>query len=109
MSQSKLNRRTFLRRSVAASAVLPLGAIPISLIAQDNQVSEDDPAAAALGYKHDASTVDTAKYPQKQDGQHCANCKLYTGADGDEWGGCGIFPGKQVNAEGWCAAWVTSG
>ena len=25
---------------------------------------------------------------------------------GDAWAPCAIFPGKQVAAKGWCAAWV---
>jgi hypothetical protein len=26
--------------------------------------------------------------------------------DSGEWRGCTAFPGKLVNAKGWCSAWV---
>lgn len=105
----KLARRTFLRNTVAAGAAIPLAGIPIVTLAQDAKVSEDDPAAAALGYKHDASTVDPAKFPQRTDDQLCSTCRLYAASDEEGWGACGIFPGKKVNANGWCTAWVAAG
>jgi hypothetical protein len=64
--------------------------------------TEDDPAAMALGYKHDATQIDAGKYANYAAGQVCANCFLYAGAPGSEWGACSIFGGKQVNAKGWC-------
>ena len=69
------------------------------------RVSLDDPQAKALGYVHDATTVDAAAQPRYQPGQICKNCALYTGGD-EPWGGCSIFPGKAVNANGWCSAYV---
>jgi hypothetical protein len=104
MANNKVARRTFLRNSLAATVAVPFAGIPVTLIAQE-KLSEDDPQAMALGYKHDASTVDAAKFPQRADGQVCKTCQLYQGGDA-EWGGCGIFPGKQVNGNGWCSAWV---
>ena len=38
--------------------------------------------------------------------QNCANCALIAGNDGDEWRPCQIFPGKLVNAKGWCSVWA---
>jgi hypothetical protein len=108
MKNRKVARRTFLRTTVAAGAAVPLAGIPIVTLAQA-KVAEDDPAAAALGYKHDAGSVDAAKFPQKTDDQNCANCRLYSAAGEEGWGNCGIFPGKLVNAKGWCSAWVTAG
>ena len=35
-------------------------------------------------------------------GQACKNCALYSDTDDAQWGGCSIFPGKLVNADGWC-------
>ena len=72
------------------------------------RLSEDDPAASALGYRHDASQVDTAAYPRKTAEMACSNCALWQGGDAD-WGGCSIFPGKQVAAAGWCNAWAPKG
>lgn len=109
MNKRKVARRTFLRSTIAAGAAVPLAGIPIVTLAQNAKVEESDPAAAALGYKHDASTVDAAKFPQRTDDQNCSNCRLYSAADEEGWGNCGIFPGKLVNAKGWCSAWVAAG
>ena len=69
------------------------------------KVSLDDPQAKALAYVHDASAVDAAAQPRFKPGQACKNCALYTGGD-KPWGGCGIFAGRAVNAEGWCTAYA---
>ena len=106
MNEIKTSRRQFLAISatmVAAAAVAPRiahaqGALP--------QIDEADPTAAALGYKHDTTKVDAAKYPNHKPAQNCANCKLVQGADADAWRPCSIFPGKTVNAKGWCAAYA---
>ena len=70
----------------------------------------DDPSAQALGYQHDAANVDLQKYPQRakdEAGDHyCSNCALFQGAAGDEWGACALFPGKLVNANGWCSGYA---
>ena len=74
------------------------------------KLSESDPVAMSLGYKHDASKVDLSKHPRRgepgAENQHCKNCVLYQGKAGDEWGGCSIFAGKLVNANGWCATYA---
>ena len=110
MSQTKIARRELLRGTLTATAALPLAGIPLVLRADNHRVSEDDPSAKALGYKHDATAVDTAKYPRRAgpEGakQFCDNCKLYSAGSEEGWGGCSIFPGKEVNAKGWCNAWV---
>lgn len=69
-----------------------------------------DPQAQALGYVHDATQVDSGQYPTYQSGQLCSNCQLYLPDAGVEegWGGCSIFPGKLVNADGWCSAYVAA-
>ena len=109
MDKSKVARRSFLRNTLAASAAVPLAAIPHVLRADSHRLREDDPTAVALGYKHDANDVDIAKFPRRAtaEGQKqlCSNCKLFQ-AGSEEWGGCSIFPGKEVNANGWCNAWV---
>jgi hypothetical protein len=84
-------------------------------------LDENDPDAQALAYTHDAANVDADAHPRFAPGQVCANCSLYqtrlggevqaeTGADPvaevPGWGGCTIFPGRLVNAAGWCSAWV---
>lgn len=108
-SHSKVARRTFLRTALSASAVIPLASIPIILRADQHRVDEADPSATALGYRHDAASVDTAKYPARATSegkkQFCDNCRLYQ-AGNEGWGNCGIFPGKQVKGKGWCSAWI---
>lgn len=107
----KVARRTFLRTTIAASAAIPLAGVPIILRADHHMVDENHPSAVALGYKHDAESVDTNKFPARAtpEGkkQVCSNCKLYE-AGNDGWGGCAIFPGKQVKGKGWCSAWIRS-
>lgn len=68
-------------------------------------LSPSDPQASALGYTEDASTVDASKYPQYAEGRACANCALYT-AEGEPVGPCSIFPGRRVNANGWCSVYA---
>ena len=98
------------RRDMLAlgGAIIATSAIPHLATAAD-KVPEDDPTAVALGYKNDATTVDTAKWSKRAGDagakQFCNNCALY-GDQGDGWGTCSIFGGRLVNGEGWCNAWV---
>ncbi len=69
-------------------------------------IGVDDPAARALGYSFDAATVDNAKYPEHLKGQSCRKCAQFKGGPNDAWGPCMVFAGKQVNARGWCTAYV---
>ena len=102
-------RRRALKLIGGGVALIPLAGLRTA--AADGEmphVAEDDPAAVALGYRHSAADVDVEKYPRKAGEagamQKCSNCVLYQG--GESWGGCSIFPGKLVNAEGWCNAWA---
>ena len=100
MNQS---RRSLLALMPAASVVLLTGR---AASAQAARVDERDAIAVALGYKHDAATVDMKKYGQYVKGSICANCTLYAGKPTDPWAPCGALGGKQVNAKGWCVAYV---
>jgi hypothetical protein len=107
MSDKDVNkqRRTVLRIAATGVAVVPLSALLGSRAAAVEQLprlSEDDRAAKALQYVHDASASTSDKH---KDGQVCKNCNLIRSDEG-EWRPCAIFPGKAVNANGWCAAWV---
>lgn len=92
------SRRVFLIAAAACAAT------PAARAA--THVDEADETAVALGYHHDASKVDAAKFPKHQSGQHCANCSFFQGADGDAWAGCAMFGRKQIAAGGWCNAWA---
>ncbi len=97
------SRRQFIITLVPAA--LALGAAP-AVLAQTAKADENDPVAKSLGYKHDASKVDAAKYPSFAKGKVCSNCQLYQGKAADAWGVCPILAGKQVNGNGWCSAWA---
>lgn len=66
------------------------------------ELSESDPQATSLGYRHEAADVDKTRFPRYESGQLCSNCALYLGGAEDEWAGCSIFPGKAVKGTGWC-------
>jgi hypothetical protein len=38
-------------------------------------------------------------------GTDCANCNFYQGA-ATGYGPCQLFPGKSVNAKGWCSGYA---
>ena len=67
-------------------------------------LAENDPQAAALGYRHDAKKVDAKKFANYKLGQDCDDCSQWEGKKAEAWAACKIFPGKAVNAKGWCAA-----
>ncbi len=106
-------RRDFIKRGLVLSgtAVAVVQLLDISTShAQNTILSEDDPVAVSLGYKHDARQVDVVKFPRRAtpDGakEFCNNCQLYSGKAGESWGPCAIFPGRHVNANGWCNVWA---
>lgn len=98
------NRRTFMLRVVASGAVL--SASRVRAQGAGAKVSETDAQAVSLGYREDATKVDTKKYPNHAASQTCASCQLFQGKPKDAAGGCPLFAGKQVVATGWCSAWV---
>jgi len=103
---SKIARRKFLQLSAIATAGCIVGT-GRQAVAQDlPKVTEDDPMAKGMRYTHDASTVDPASRANSAPDQKCSTCALVQGNDGDEWRPCQIFPGKLVNANGWCSVWT---
>jgi hypothetical protein len=97
------SRRTFI-------ATIPVGIAAVAAsrlaVAEPVRVPEDDPAAAAIGYRHNAAEVDVEKFPRYQAGQNCANCALYQGAADAEWAPCAVLGNRLVAGAGWCVAWV---
>ena len=93
MSHS-IDRRKFVK-SISALAVIPALA---PALARAAQLDPENAQAKALQYTHKSQIAD----------KNCGNCQLYTGAAGAEWGPCNIFPGQEVAAAGWCAAWVAT-
>jgi hypothetical protein len=82
----------------AAAAAPAAGALP--------HVQAADPLAVALAYHESAKTVEAAKFPMYKPEQKCANCLQLKGTEGDAWRPCNLFPGKLVNAEGWCKVYI---
>lgn len=104
-SQPDKNRRKALKVALSSVAVIPLSSLLLQSRARAADmppVSEDDPAAKGLGYVHDASK---STDPKRKANQFCKNCNLVR-SDSDAWRQCAIFPGKGVNENGWCTAWV---
>jgi hypothetical protein len=102
-----LSRRVFIENG--AIMVAALGVSSVALADSAPMLSESDPTAASLGYKANASTVDSAKFPQFAAGQSCSNCALYQGAAGASSGLCPIFSGKVVSSTGWCSSYKKKG
>ena len=103
---SNIARRKFLQLSAVAAAGLIVKPGRDAHASDLPQLAEDDPMAQAMKYTHDASTVDPAARNNPAPEQNCANCALIQGNDGDTWRPCQIFPGKAVNANGWCSVWA---
>ena len=96
-------RRHFLKLSATAAAIAWVGTIPReSRASEPPHLAEDDATAKVLGYVEDASKSKDARFKA---GQKCASCQLYTGGPSG-YGLCQIFPGKTVNAEGWCSSYM---
>ncbi len=103
---SKIARRQFIQLSAVAAAGCFINPGRDAVAGDLPQVAEDDQNAIAYKYTHDASTVDPATRNRPEPEQNCANCVLIQGNDGDTWRPCQIFPGKTVNAAGWCMVWA---
>jgi hypothetical protein len=100
------------RRDALQRLVLLCVAAGALVTAADAQAADlphltpEDPTAKALGYHDDAKTVDAKQFGTYQAGQTCSTCLQLQGAAGQSWRPCSIFPGKAVNAGGWCQVWV---
>lgn len=103
---SKIARRQFIQLSAVAAAACVIRPGQEAQAQDMPKVEESDSMAAAMKYTHDASTVDASSRANPAPDQTCANCALVQGEDGPEWRPCQIFPGKVVNAAGWCSVWA---
>jgi hypothetical protein len=95
---TQLTRRELLLATLVSGTALAAAPLP--------KVNEKDSMAAALGYVSDAKHIDKNASPTYQAGATCSNCSWYQGKAGDPAGGpCSFFPGKSVDANGWCRMW----
>lgn len=89
-------RRGFLGQVAGATVLVAASGLVVGRTAVAGDLPKLDPndaTAKALAYTHQSTT----------DGQTCKNCQLFKGDAA--WGECAIFPGKEVNAQGWCKSW----
>jgi len=99
-------RRRTLITVMGVIASVPLSRIAHAAPANLPHLSETDPTAKALQYHHDATRAKRTDKPgAPANTQFCHNCKLVQSTSGD-WRPCQIFPGKAVNANGWCVSWL---
>ncbi len=101
-------RRRALLTAVTAVAAAPFLKSSIGHAAEGTlpHLSESDTTAKSLHYHNDAQKaprVDKSGVPASD--QFCHNCMFIQAASG-EWRPCQIFPGKAVNANGWCMSWT---
>ena len=106
MSDTKYPRRTVLKGALLGVAAIPAAALVGRAEAAAAKVDPSEPQAKSLGYVEDATKVDAKANPNYKAGQHCANCLQSQGKAGEAYIPCNIFPGKLVNANGWCKVWV---
>lgn len=92
-------------RGAGADAAKPEAAKPAAAGALPH-VGPADPVGMALSYIESAKAVDAKKFPNFKPEQKCANCLQSKGKEGEAWLPCNLFPGKLVNAQGWCKAYV---
>jgi hypothetical protein len=97
-------RRVFMLGVSAISATAAA-----SLARAQAHLDEKDPQAVALGYAEDSAKVDETKFPKHAASQNCSRCALGQFRVGETWANCQLFAGRQVNANGWCSAFVKRG
>lgn len=106
MASRSIKRREVLTRAGTALAVALTGLmVPWRRPARGQELpklTESDPMAKQLMYVQDASKAAAARKPES----FCKNCAYFQGTADASWGPCQIFPGKQVNSQGWCTVWT---
>ncbi|MDE1894043.1 MAG: high-potential iron-sulfur protein [Xanthomonadaceae bacterium] len=94
------SRRRFLKIAAGTTVAAAFaGGLPgLARAADLPPLSESDPTAKALGYVENAGKTANAA---RKAGDDCSNCQFYSGGPTGR-GPCKLFPGKSVNAKGWC-------
>lgn len=108
------SRRSFLATAAVAASAALVGLKPPSARAAGESLphlSESDPLAKSLGYQSSAQSVDKSKFPTYKAGERCGMCRFFQGTPAEKsgYGGCQIFAGYSVNADGWCASFNARG
>jgi hypothetical protein len=104
------DRQFFERRALLQATALGVMGIVALTVAPGAQaedlprLTEDDETAKSLKYVHDAT-----QSQRPDDSQFCHNCRYFKGDAETGWARCDLFPGKLVNAQGWCSVWAEAG
>lgn len=99
-------RRFLITAGSSVGAALLIGTLPRQALADDlPHLTTADATAQALGYNEDSSKVDEAKYSTHKAGMACENCNFFQGGSA-AYGPCQLYPGKAVNAKGWCSGYA---
>ena len=106
MSESMTRREALAAALATAAGTLAASGAARAADAPKPHLAANDPTAVALGYVEDGSKVDAAKNPTYKPEQRCNNCLQLTGNPPDAWRACNLFPGKLVNANGWCKVYI---
>jgi hypothetical protein len=102
-----ISRRDALKNlAMAAGALTAIPVVAADIPSMKPHVKMDDPTAIALAYNEDAGKVDAKAFATYKPGQMCSNCLQLAGKEGDTWRPCNLFPGKLVNAGGWCKVYL---
>jgi hypothetical protein len=106
MSQPKEtteSRRRFLQLMVVTMGGACVGGMPLFARADElPHLTDADPTAKVMNYVENGAASKNALY---RAGNICANCQFYHGPDVG-YGSCQLFPGKAVNAKGWCSSYT---
>jgi hypothetical protein len=102
MNPSTTNRRVFMLQLACASSVLAASQAQAADPVSDEKLTETDSYAKSMGFRLDTTKVDAKRFPRHTVEQKCSSCQLFSGKEGDEWGPCSFFGGRQVNRNGWC-------
>ena len=98
------SRRRFLQLMVVTMGGACIGGIPLFARAGElPHLTDADATAKAMNYVEDAAAA--SKNTLYRAGSICANCQFYNGPEVD-YGTCQLFPGKGVNAKGWCSSYT---
>lgn len=102
-AENHMGRRRFLRGAAAGVIAVPIvGLLGTRKALAEEKLDPSNSQAQALDYTHDAS--EATGHSAYTEGAVCNNCSQWTGGD-EQWGTCNLFPGKLVNADGWCTGW----
>ena len=106
MSSHRIPRRSLLKHALLGIAAAPAAGWLSRAESAPVKLDVNAPQAKALGYVEDASKVAAKANPTAPPGQACPNSLQSQGKPGEALLPCNIFPGKLVQAKGWCKVWV---